>query len=70
MTQTCREPEPSGCVRHAGLFGQTWLSCEVTDPTDGVPAVRARADQWCVEVVNALNTGDAQRSRLGQNVMD
>jgi hypothetical protein len=57
LTQTCREPDGSTRVRHAGLFGQTWLSCEVADPTDGVPAVRKRADQWCVEVVNALNTG-------------
>ncbi len=57
VTQTCREPDGSTRVRHAGLFGQTWLSCEVADPTDGVPAVHQRADQWCVEVVNALNTG-------------
>jgi hypothetical protein len=57
VTQTCRQPGGSARVRHAGLFGQTWLTCEVTDPADGVPAVRARADSWCVEVLNALNTG-------------
>jgi len=57
VTQACREPDGSTRVRHAGLFGQTWLTCEVADPTDGVAAVRDRADRWCVEVVNALNTG-------------
>jgi hypothetical protein len=57
MTQTCRQPGGSTRVRHAGLFGQTWLTCEVTDPAGGVPAVRPRADSWCVEVLNALNTG-------------
>ena len=57
VTQTCRQPGGSARVRHAGLFGQTWLTCEVTDPAGGVPAVRARADSWCVEVLNALNTG-------------
>jgi hypothetical protein len=57
VTQTCREPDGSTRVRHAGLFGQTWLSCEVADPTDGAAVVRDRAERWCVEVVNALNTG-------------
>src|SRR5690349_16885942 len=57
VTQTCHQPDGSNRVRHAGLFGQTWLSCEVTRPTDPVGTVRDRADTWCVEVVNALNTG-------------
>ena len=58
VTQTCRLPDGSQRVRHAGLFGQTWLSCEVsaTDP-DAVTALRDRSEQWCVEVANALNTG-------------
>jgi hypothetical protein len=60
-TQTCRLPDGSTRVRHAGLFGQTWLTCEVGDPgteknSAGKHAVRQRADRWCVEVVNALNT--------------
>jgi hypothetical protein len=57
VTQTCRPPDGSTRVRHAGLFGQTWLTCEVTDPGNGVASVRERADAWCVDVVNALNTG-------------
>ena len=57
LTQTCRLPGGGNRVRHAGLFGQTWLSCEVGDPTGNVAAVRERADRWCVDVANALNTG-------------
>jgi hypothetical protein len=57
VTQICRQSGGSTRVRHAGLFGQTWLSCEVTDPADDAAAVRTRADSWCVEVANALNTG-------------
>ena len=56
-TQTCRLAGGVTRVRHAGLFGQTWLSCEVSDPAAQVAAVQARADRWCVEVANALNTG-------------
>jgi hypothetical protein len=57
VTQTCRLPDGTTRVRHAGLFGQTWLTCELASP-DGEPdPVRERADQWCVEVANALNTG-------------
>ncbi len=29
VTQTCRLPDGTTRVRHAGLFGQTWLTCEV-----------------------------------------
>lgn len=42
-------------VRHAGLFGDTWLTCEVADAAP-VRAVRHRADAWCVQVANVLNT--------------
>jgi len=55
VTQTCRPPDGSTRVRHAGLFGQTWLTCEVT-AADPVASVRERAAAWCVEVANALNT--------------
>ncbi len=57
VTQTCQPPGGSTRVRHAGLFGQTWLTCEVSSPGGTVAAVRRRADAWCVEVANALNTG-------------
>jgi hypothetical protein len=54
--QACRVDDTQQ-VRRAGLFGQTWLTCELTVP-GATPAreVTQRADAWCVEVVNALNT--------------
>ena len=39
-------------VRHAGLFGQTWLACEVEGPR----VEDERAEQWCVTLVNSLDT--------------
>lgn len=43
-------------VRHEGLFGDTWLGCEVTGAAGQMHQTRRRADAWCVEVANALNT--------------
>lgn len=54
LTQRCRTGQ-SVRVRHAGLFGSTWLTCEVTD-TAPAPQVRSRADAWCAEIANTLNT--------------
>jgi hypothetical protein len=56
VTQTCRLPDGAQRVRHAGLFGQTWLSCEVADRGARAGEIRQRADRWCVEVVNAMDT--------------
>lgn len=42
-------------VRHAGLFTDTWLSCEVGDQAPAAQ-VRRRADAWCVAIATALNT--------------
>lgn len=57
LTQTCRLLDGNRRVRHAGLFGQTWLSCEVAAAgSTGAAALRDRSETWCVEVVNALNT--------------
>jgi hypothetical protein len=57
LTQTCRLPDGSQRVRHAGLFGQTWLTCEVaaTDPA-AAQGLGERSERWCVEIANALNT--------------
>lgn len=57
VTQTCRLPDGTTRVRHAGLFGQTWLSCEVAEPSADPATVRERSDRWCAEVVGALDTG-------------
>lgn len=58
MTQTCRRQGGEERVRHAGLFGQTWLTCEVSAPngTGSDSGVGERADRWCVEVATTLNT--------------
>ena len=34
-TQLCRRPTGSSDVRHAGLFGQTWLTCELATDEGG-----------------------------------
>jgi hypothetical protein len=56
LTQVCRRAGGEQRVRHAGLFGQTWLSCELSAPSADAKGIRERADAWCVEVANALNT--------------
>ena len=56
VTQVCLRAGGEQRVRHAGLFGQTWLSCEVSAPAAEVTGIRGRADAWCVQVANALNT--------------
>lgn len=53
--QTCRLSGGVTRVRHAGLFGDTWLTCQVAA---ALPErqVTDRAGAWCVQVANALNT--------------
>jgi len=53
LTQVC---DSSGTlrVRHAGLFGTSWLTCELSD-TGTLAVVRKRADAWCVQVASTLN---------------
>ena len=56
-TQQCSFDGGEQRVRHAGLFGQTWLTCEVTAPSGTTQGeVGSRAGAWCVEVASALNT--------------
>jgi hypothetical protein len=54
VTQVCTDGEQVR-VRHAGRFGDSWLSCEVTG-TAARATIADRADAWCVEVANTLNT--------------
>ena len=51
LLQVC-EADGQRRVRHAGLFGQTWLTCELAGPEVG----DERAEQWCVTLVNSLDT--------------
>jgi hypothetical protein len=52
LSQECPAANGATRVRHAGLFGQTWLTCQVT----GVDDVSARAELWCSSLINELNT--------------
>lgn len=56
LTQECRLAGDEQRVRHAGLFGRTWLSCEVAAAGAEVADLRTRAGQWCVAVAGALDT--------------
>ncbi len=55
-TQLCRLAGGEQRLRHAGLFGQTWLTCDLAATDVDQAALRERTDAWCSEVVNALNT--------------
>ena len=55
-TQLCQLDDGEQRVRHAGLFGQTWLTCDLAAADAQPGALRDRADSWCSEVANALNT--------------
>jgi hypothetical protein len=52
LLQTCTQPGGVERVRRAGLFDDTWLTCEVTGPSAQRP--RSRLDAWCGAVVAAL----------------
>jgi hypothetical protein len=52
----CRTSSPKATViTLRGLFGQAWLSCQLTAPgRDDPKAAQQRADDWCVKVATAL----------------
>ena len=62
ITTLCEQPgDPvRTAATMSGLFGDTWLSCQVSRPHDGVSTrgnpweVLAQARQWCVDVVTTL----------------
>ena len=61
LARQCGLPNGLFSARHAGLFGQTWLTCQLTGPapTPGqASAVGQRAGAWCVQVANAVNARD------------
>ena len=55
VLQTCTQAGGTERVRRAGLFGDTWLTCELAGPAASRP--RARLDDWCAAVVAALAAG-------------
>lgn len=56
LTQLCAVPKELTRVRYAGLFGDTWLTCEVTGPRPTRDDVKKRAGAWCVNVATTLDT--------------
>jgi hypothetical protein len=51
VLQSCRSPRGVLELRRAGLFGDTWVTCEVSN----VSTPRARLDAFCAQVVAALD---------------
>jgi hypothetical protein len=52
VVQTCPATPGLERVRRAGLFGDSWLTCEVTGPA---AEAKTRSDRWCAAVVSALD---------------
>ena len=55
VLETCSRANNKQLARHSGLFGDTWLTCEVTQPGTR-KAATARANAWCLAVAGALDT--------------
>lgn len=51
--QVCRLGDDRVRDRRAGLFGDTWLTCELAGPAE---VLAPRADAWCAQVAEALDT--------------
>lgn len=51
VLQVC-ETDGGRRVRYAGLFDRSWLTCEVVGPD----VADERVEQWCVTLVNSLDT--------------
>jgi len=56
VATVCHQQRPNAvAVTLSGLFGQAWLSCQLTTHgRGGAGATATRADQWCVEVATTL----------------
>jgi hypothetical protein len=53
----CRTGRPvASVVTLSGLFGDTWLSCQLSTPrASGAAGTVRRAEQWCVRVATSLS---------------
>jgi hypothetical protein len=55
--QVCTLANDSHRVRISGLFGDNWLTCQVSGPGgQSADTVGKRANAWCVQIANAANT--------------
>ena len=56
LLQTCQRPGGVVRARRAGLFGDTWLTCEVSLAASVPARTRLeRLDDWCASVVAVLD---------------
>jgi hypothetical protein len=55
----CRTAQPvTTAVTLRGLFGDAWLSCQLTTPgTAGASATVRRAERWCARVASTVGAG-------------
>jgi hypothetical protein len=66
LTSVCEVPAPGQSspivrARLEGLFGHSWLACEISEPLEASPGAQKpradvvqRAEQWCVNVVTTV----------------
>jgi hypothetical protein len=59
LALTCTAADGSATASYRGLFGDTWVVCEVDRPAGATWDVADRAGRWCVGVVEGI---DAARS--------
>lgn len=52
VLQSCTTPRGIHDMRRAGLFGDTWVTCELSNASN----MRPRLDAWCAQVVAALSS--------------
>lgn len=57
MRQICTRSDRTIRIRRAGLFTDTWLTCELRGPRNQAVRLDARAETWCTDLGNALDTG-------------
>lgn len=59
LTEVCSTDPADTTASLRGLFGQTWLSCQLSlPPPAGSATVLRRAERWCVHVATTLGARD------------
>lgn len=55
VTTVCEDDEQDRArVRMQGLFGDSWLTCELTLPGQQKAAAPRRTEEWCIDVATSL----------------
>lgn len=55
LALTCTAKDGTATASYRGLFGDTWLVCQVTRPAGATWDVADRAGRWCVGVLEGLD---------------